>query len=71
MMLLVLGVYIGYAQDPHYSNWQMSPLNQNPANTGMFEGDARFILNYRNQWQSVKVPYNTFSFGNGTRPKPK
>ena len=52
-----------YAQDPHYSNWQMSPLNQNPANAGMFEGDARFIFNYRNQWQSVKVPYNTFSFG--------
>ena len=51
------------AQDPHYSNWQMSPLNQNPANTGMFEGDLRLILNYRNQWQQVKVPYNTFSFG--------
>ena len=52
-----------FAQDPHYSNWQMSPLNQNPANTGMFEGDFRFIFNYRNQWQRVKVPYNTFSFG--------
>lgn len=62
-ILLVVGVCNAFAQDPHYSNWQMSPLNQNPANAGMFEGDLRFIFNYRNQWQSVKVPYNTMSFG--------
>ena len=36
-------------QDIHFSNWQMSPLNLNPANTGMFEGDGRIIFNYRNQ----------------------
>ena len=41
----------------------MSPLNLNPANTGMFDGDGRLIFNYRNQWKSVPVPYNTFSFG--------
>lgn len=51
------------AQDIHFSNWNMSPLNLNPANTGMFEGDGRLIFNYRNQWKSVTVPYNTFSFG--------
>lgn len=51
------------AQDIHFSNWQMSPLNQNPANTGMYDGDVRLIFNYRNQWQQVKVPYNTMSFG--------
>jgi len=52
-----------FSQDIHFSNWQMSPLNLNPANTGMFEGDGRLIFNYRNQWQSVPVPYSTFSFG--------
>ena len=52
-----------YAQDIHFSNWEMSPLNLNPANTGMFEGDGRLIFNYRNQWKSVPVPYSTFSFG--------
>lgn len=51
------------AQDIHFSNWQLSPLNQNPSNTGMFDGDVRLIFNYRNQWQQVKVPYNTMSFG--------
>ncbi len=50
-------------QDIHFSNWNMSPLNLNPAQTGMFEGDGRLIFNYRNQWKGVPVPYNTFSFG--------
>lgn len=52
-----------FSQDIHFSNWQMSPLNLNPAQTGMFEGDGRLIFNYRTQWRSVQVPYNTFSFG--------
>ncbi len=51
------------SQDIHFSNWNMSPLNLNPANTGMFEGDGRLIFNYRNQWKGVPVPYSTFSFG--------
>lgn len=33
----------------------------NPALTGAFEGDMRFIGNYRNQWFSVPVPYTTFA----------
>ena len=33
----------------------------NPALTGAFEGDLRFIGNYRNQWFSVPVPYTTFA----------
>jgi type IX secretion system PorP/SprF family membrane protein len=60
---LFMVVLSSFAQDPHYSNWQMSPINQNAANTGLFEGDGRLIFNYRNQWRSVKVPYNSFSFG--------
>lgn len=52
-----------FSQDIHFSNWTMSPLNVNSANAGMFDGDGRLIFNYRNQWKTVKVPYNTFSFG--------
>lgn len=51
------------SQDIHFSNWNMSPINVNSANAGMYEGDGRIIFNYRNQWKSVEVPYNTFSFG--------
>lgn len=61
--LCVLFSLQSFAQDIHFSNWQMSPLNLNPANTGMFDGDGRLIFNYRKQWKSVPVPYNTFSFG--------
>lgn len=59
---LINSVFL-FSQDLHFSNWNMSPLNVNSANTGMFDGDGRLIFNYRNQWRTVKVPYNTFSFG--------
>lgn len=49
------------AQDIHFSQFNFSPLNQNPANTNLFDGDYRFVANYRNQWPSVPVRYNTFS----------
>jgi type IX secretion system PorP/SprF family membrane protein len=63
LMILMCVSSLSSAQDIHFSNWQMSPLNLNPANTGMFDGDGRLIFNYRNQWKSVAVPYNTLSFG--------
>lgn len=48
------------AQDIHYSQFYNSPLNINPAKTGIFNGDKRLNLSYRNQWASV-VPWTTFS----------
>jgi type IX secretion system PorP/SprF family membrane protein len=49
------------AQDIHFSQYIYSPLNLNPALTGMFDGDMRFNAAYRQQWNSVTVPYKTFS----------
>ncbi len=49
------------AQDLHFSQFQNSPLNHNPALTGIFNGDKRFIANYRRQWFDVPVDYMTFS----------
>ncbi|MBP9082336.1 MAG: PorP/SprF family type IX secretion system membrane protein [Bacteroidia bacterium] len=49
------------AQDIHFSQFQSSPLNLNPALTGFYNGDYRFIANHRRQWKSVTVPYRTFS----------
>lgn len=49
------------AQDLHFSQFQTSPLNHNPALTGIFNGDKRFAANYRRQWFSVPVEYLTFS----------
>ncbi|MBI1227186.1 MAG: type IX secretion system membrane protein PorP/SprF [Bacteroidetes bacterium] len=49
------------AQDIHFSQFDNSPANLNPALTGVFEGDLRFIANYRSQWSSVPVDYRTLS----------
>jgi len=50
-----------FAQDIHLSQFYNSPMNLNPALTGIFPEDIRFIANYREQWSSVPVPYLTFS----------
>jgi len=52
-----------HAQDIHYSQFGRSPLNINPALTGLFKGDVRFIGNYRSQWNKIPVNYMTFSGG--------
>ena len=58
--LMILAASIS-AQDIHFSQFYNSPLNINPALAGVFKEDIRFIGNYRSQWQSVPVPYLTFS----------
>ncbi len=55
------------AQDLHFSQYFNAPLLVNPANTGFIpEGDYRFGINYRKQWENVGNPYKTFSlYGDG------
>ena len=61
-ILLIIVLFIPVkGQDIHYSQFFNSPLNLNPALTGMFSGDYRFAGNYRSQWASVTVPFTTFS----------
>ena len=59
--LIILFSQKGKAQDIHFSQFFTSPLLLNPANTGFFNCDYRFTANYRSQWHSVTVPYNTFA----------
>ena len=49
-----------HSQDIHFSQYNQSPLNLNPALTGVFNGEYRFVGNHRRQWASVTVPYQTF-----------
>ena len=63
-ILILMSVFIAgllNAQDIHFSQFNFSPLNQNPANTNLFDGDYRFVGNYKNQWPTVPVKYNTVS----------
>lgn len=59
------------AQDIHFSQFNGSLLNLTPGFTGFFNGDYRVGFIYRSQWQSVPVPYSTFSMNGETRIKPK
>jgi type IX secretion system PorP/SprF family membrane protein len=59
IILLVIPSLSG--QDLHYSQFYNSPLNINPALTGIFNGDLRFSGNFRDQWRSVPVPYTTYT----------
>jgi type IX secretion system PorP/SprF family membrane protein len=59
------------AQDIHYSQFNASPKNLTPAQTGLFDGDWRFVGNYRSQWSAIPVPYKTFSLASDTRLKTK
>ncbi len=56
-----------WAQDIHWSQYNDNPIFQNPGNAGLFNGDYRFVANYRNQWKSVSVPFSTISFSADTR----
>ena len=50
------------AQSIHFSQYYNAPMLLNPANTALMpENDYRLGINYRNQWASIPVPYNTFS----------
>ncbi len=45
------------AQDIHFTQFNMSPMTLNPANTGGFEGTVRIGGIYRSQWTSVLSKY--------------
>ncbi len=51
--------FFTHAQDLNFSQFYELPLLRNPALAGVFNGDVRVQSVYRNQWQSVTVPYKT------------
>lgn len=67
--LLVLSLFLAagsagvFAQDIHFSQFYLSPLNLNPAMTGVMNCNNRLVANYRNQWASVlkSYAYSTYS----------
>lgn len=59
----LLGSVTLKAQDIHFSQFYLSPLNLNPAMTGVMNCNVRLVANYRNQWSSVLKAnaFNTYS----------
>jgi len=59
LILVALPAVYSFAQDMHFSQFYEKPMLRNPALAGVFEGDVRITGIYRNQWQSVTVPFQT------------
>jgi type IX secretion system PorP/SprF family membrane protein len=53
----------GFSQDIHFSQFNASPLTLNPALAGKLECTYRAAINYRNQWNSIPAPFETYSAG--------
>lgn len=55
----VLLVVPSQAQDIHFSQFYENAILRNPALTGIFSGDYKAGVNYRRQWSSISVPFQT------------
>ncbi len=56
LLHIVLVTFVAWnlsAQDPHFSQYYFTPLEINPALTGIFEGKYRASMSYRDQWSSL------------------
>jgi len=47
------------AQDIHFSQFYENAILRNPALTGIFSGDYKAGVNFRNQWANVATPFVT------------
>jgi type IX secretion system PorP/SprF family membrane protein len=63
LAFVVMSSTIMMGQDIHFSQFYMSPLNLNPAMTGLLNCKTRLIVNYRNQWSQALTSdaYSTYS----------
>ncbi|HRO09743.1 MAG TPA: PorP/SprF family type IX secretion system membrane protein [Saprospiraceae bacterium] len=62
LLFMVITLQVS-AQDIHFTQFYMSPLNLNPALTGVMNCRTRMVANYRNQWSAILSAnaYNTYS----------
>ncbi len=56
LLFLAAGLH---AQDAHFSQYHTTPLQVNPAQTGVFDGTLRLSNTYRTQWSGLGKGYST------------
>jgi len=61
IFILLVNLVKTHAQAPQFSQFYSNPLYTNPAYAGD-AGTPRFIANYRNQWASIGIPFQTAAF---------
>ena len=61
LIFFFISFQTAHAQDPRFSQFYAAPLQLNPAMVGVFEGQMRVGINYRDQWSSIlgSVPFRT------------
>lgn len=59
LVIILLGGNLLLGQDPHFTQFDAAPFSVNPAYTGVFNGTARIISNYRQQWANLADPFTT------------
>tara|TARA_Y100000385_G_scaffold93699_1_gene96787 strand:- start:94 stop:1047 length:954 start_codon:yes stop_codon:yes gene_type:complete len=60
--LVVLISFKANSQDVHFSQFYETKALINPALAGYQEGDYKVQMHRKSQWESVSIPFNTFSF---------
>jgi type IX secretion system PorP/SprF family membrane protein len=58
-LAMVLNSYVAHAQDIHFSQFYESSILRNPSLTGIFAGDYKVGVAFREQWSSVSKPFQT------------
>lgn len=57
------------AQDIHWTQFNQNPVYLNAAHAGNFSEDLRLTANYRTQWRSVSIPFQTTALAADTKWK--
>lgn len=71
LLSITLALYqYNFAQDIHFTQFYAHPLTLNPTLAGVNDGTYRACAIYRNQWQSVTVPYTTYGISFDSRILP-
>ncbi len=63
VLFFQLAIEMANGQDPHFTQFYSAPFTVNPAYAGAFEGQARIITNYRQQWNNLAAPFVTGALG--------
>ncbi len=58
-LFIIFGAQYAQGQDIHFSQFYETSILRNPALTGIFTGDYKVGVVYRNQWSSISKPFQT------------
>ena len=61
LLIVLFSCVAARSQDLTFSQFYEQPLLRNPALAGVFTGDLRVSMAYRDQWGSITVPFRTSS----------